>query len=189
MLPPRATLDPRMPGSHWMIALAPADYAVTRSHGHTLLGLRARHRKKAERMSQGDRILYYVLERRAFPATAIVTSAYFEDHQPVWTGRDGAGDLFPFRVHTQPGVVLEPEEVVDAALLAPRLMYLKRWPMEYWYLGLQGDVHLLSAQDFQLIEREMRRIVEARPRTAPPPPAPPGRRPAARDPRTPLLRV
>lgn len=127
-----------------------------------LLGLRGRHRKKAERVAVGDRVLYYVLNDRIFPATATVTSAYFEDRHPMWVNNERKDDPFPYRVHTQPNLVLAPGEGLDAQALAPRLLYLKRWPPERWYLALQGDVHLLSAQDFMLVEREMQRVDEAR---------------------------
>jgi hypothetical protein len=151
-----------MPGSHWLITLSPENYEITRNMHVTLLGLRSRHRKKAERVAVGDRVLYYVLQERTFPATASVTSAYFEDRHPIWINQERRDDPFPYRVHTQPSIVLQDGEGLDAEAIAPRLLYLKRWPPEQWYLALQGDVHLLSAQDFMLVEREMQRIVEER---------------------------
>ncbi|HEX8969320.1 MAG TPA: EVE domain-containing protein [Chloroflexota bacterium] len=151
-----------MPGSHWLITLSPENYAITHDMQFTLLGLRSRHRKKAERVAVGDRVLYYVLNQRIFPATASVTSAYFEDRHPVWVNRERRDDPFPYRVHTHPTLVLEPGEGLDAEAIAPRLLYLKRWAPELWFLALQGDVHLLSAQDFTLVEREMQRIAETR---------------------------
>ena len=161
-----------MPGSHWMLAMTAENYQVTRARGHTLLGLRTRHRKKAERMAVGDRVLYYVLGERVFPATATVSSAYFEDRNPVWHNaeRGDEHDTFPYRVHTQPGIVMEPWEVLDAAGIAPRMMYVKRWPPEQWYLAFQGDVHLLSSQDFLLVEHEMLRILDSRGRRRERPP-------------------
>jgi len=151
-----------MPGSHWLITLSAENYRITQSLHFTLLGLRSRHRKKAERVAVGDRVLYYVLGERIFPATATVTSAYFEDRHPTWVNQERKDDPFPYRVHTQPNAVLEDGEGLDAEALAPRLLYLKRWPPEQWYLALQGDVHLLSSQDFQLVEREMQRVLESR---------------------------
>ena len=151
-----------MPGSHWLIATSPENYAITRQMHFRLLGLRTRHRKKAERVALGDRVLFYVLDERKFPATATVTSAYFEDRHPLWVNPERKDDPFPYRVHIQPNIVLEPWEGLDAAALAPRLLYLKRWPPEQWYLALQGDVHLLSSQDFQLVERELQRVSESR---------------------------
>jgi hypothetical protein len=151
-----------MPGSHWLITLSPENYAITRTMHFNLLGLRSRHRKKAERVAVGDRVLYYVLNERIFPATATVTSAYFEDRHLTWVNAERPDDPFPYRVHTQPNLVLEPGEGLDAQAIAPRLLYLKRWAPEQWFLALQGDVHLLSSQDFLLVEREMQRIAETR---------------------------
>jgi hypothetical protein len=151
-----------MPGSHWLITLSPENYVITREMRFSLLGLRSRHRKKAERVALGDRVLYYVLQDRIFPATASVTSAYFEDRHPIWVNQERRDDPFPYRVHTQPNLVLEPGEGLNAEAIAPRLLYLKRWAPEQWFLALQGDVHLLSAQDFVLVEREMERIFSSR---------------------------
>ncbi|MBV9172806.1 MAG: EVE domain-containing protein [Chloroflexi bacterium] len=151
-----------MPGSHWLITVSPENYVITHGMHFSVLGLRSRHRKKAERVAVGDRVLYYVLQERTFPATATVTSAYFEDRHPTWINNERRDDPFPYRVHTQPNIVLDAAEGLDAEAIAPRLLYLKRWPPEQWYLALQGDVHLLSAQDFMLIEREMQRVLESR---------------------------
>jgi hypothetical protein len=151
-----------MPGSHWLITVSPENYSITRGMHFSLLGLRSRHRKKAERVAVGDHVLYYVMYDRIFPATAQVTSAYFEDRHPTWINHERKDDPFPYRVHTQPQLALEPGEGLDAEALAPRLLYLKRWPPEQWFLALQGDVHLLSAQDYLLIEREMQRVSETR---------------------------
>ena len=83
-----------MPGSHWLITLSPENYAITRDQHFSLLGLRSRHRKKAERVALGDRVLYYVLYERIFPATATVTSAYFEDRHPTWINPERKDDPF-----------------------------------------------------------------------------------------------
>jgi hypothetical protein len=157
-----------------MISMTPENMEITRRAGLTLLGLRSRHRKKAERMAVGDRILYYVLEERVLPATATVTSAYFEDRHPVWVNREPRDDPFPYRVHTKPTITLDPWEALEAAALAPRRLYVKRWPPEQWYLAFKGDVHLLSSQDFLLVEREMQRVVDQRGRRRERPPRRPG---------------
>ena len=80
----------------------------------------------------------------------------------MWVNHERSDDPFPYRVHTQPNLVLEPGEGLDAQAIAPRLLYLKRWAPEQWFLALQGDVHLLSSQDFLLVEREMQRIADSR---------------------------
>src|ERR1051325_3299574 len=98
--------------------MSPENYEIMRDMHVTLLGLRSRHRKKAERVAVGDRVLYYVLGERIFPATATVTSPYFEDRHPIWINLERRDDPFPYRVHTQPNIVLRDGEGLDAEALA-----------------------------------------------------------------------
>lgn len=151
-----------MPGSHWMLTVTPENWEATRARGVRLIALRQRHRRKAERMLQGDRVLCYVTHTRVFTATTTVSSAYFEDRSPYWKATGQQADDFPYRVRVQTNVLLDPSEYIDAYQIAPRLLYVKRWPPEDWALAFQGDIHLLSSQDFRLIEGEMERLVERR---------------------------
>jgi hypothetical protein len=172
-----------MPGSHWMIALTPENFEITERLGFATLGLKHRHRRKAERMAVGDRVLYFVSQRNVLPAIATVRSTFFEDHRPIWVNYDQRADAYPWRVSLRPDIVLEPYEHIDAREIAPRLLYVKRWPPEQWSLAFQGSIHLLSSQDFRLIEQEMERIVQSRGRRRERPPRrplvpPPDRRTA-----------
>jgi hypothetical protein len=151
-----------MPGSHWMISLTPENYAATRRHGFSTLGVKTRHRRKAERMAPGDRVLYFLSQRNAFPAIATITSHFYEDHRPIWVNYDQKPDDYPWRVSLQVDIELQPHEWLDAYQLAPRLLYVKRWPPEFWPLAFQGSIHLLSSQDFRLVEREMERLLASR---------------------------
>ena len=151
-----------MPGSHWMIVMTPENFEITRSRGLDLIGLKARHRKKAERMAVGDRILYYVSGVQVFPATATVSSAFFEDHAPIWLNTERKPDVSQWRVRTRADVILQQYEYIDAHQVAPRLLYVKRWAPEDWPLAFQGQVHLLSSADFSLVEGEMRRTIDRR---------------------------
>jgi EVE domain len=159
-----------MPGSHWMIVMSPENFEITRSRGVDVLGLKSRHRKKAERMAMGDRVLFYVSGDRVFPATATVASTFFEDHAPIWVSTERRTDVAPWRVKLRPDVSLNWYEYLDARQIAPRMLYVKRWAPEDWPLAFQGQVHLLSSQDFTLIEHEMRRTNERRSRRREQPP-------------------
>jgi hypothetical protein len=159
-----------MPGSHWMIALTPENFEITERLGFATLGLKHRHRRKAERMAVGDRVLYFVSQRNVFPAVATVTSTFFEDHRPIWVNYDQRPDAYPWRVSVRPDIVLESYEHVDAQQIAPRLLYVKRWPPEMWPLAFQGSIHLLSSQDFRMIEDEMEKLVRTRGRRRERPP-------------------
>src|SRR5919206_141552 len=166
----RAPGEPPMPGSHWMIVMSPENYEITRERGFDLVGLKSRHRKKAERMALGDRVLFYVAGSQVFPLTATVTSTFFEDHSPIWVSTERRPDVAPWRVQVRADVVLNWYEYLDARQIAPRMLYVKRWAPEDWPLAFQGQIHLLSSQDFQLIEHEMRRTIDRRSRRRERPP-------------------
>ena len=155
--------------NYWMIITTPENFRITRDRGFTIEGLRSQQRRKVQRVEPGDRILYYISGTRAFAATAVVTSHYFEDHTPIWNSQ-GNNDT-PYRVHIKPNFVLNEGQFIDAYQVGPRMEYVRRWVPEEWYLALQGDLHLTPKKDFLLLEGEMRKIKakERRPRSGRPP--------------------
>lgn len=159
--------------NYWMIALSPENWETTRRLGVSVQGFSNKQRKKTERMEPGDHLLFYVKDQRVFPATATIQSKMFEERSRVWAGLS-PHETFPHRVQTRPVAVMPVGKELDAGLIAPRLEYLKRWPIEMWPLALQGELHILPRRDMELIEGEMLRILrpgylpplaeEARPR-------------------------
>ena len=145
-----------MPSNFWMIINNEANYRITRGLDFTVMGLKAQHRRKVQRIADGDRILMYLSHRRRFAATATATSDYFEAEDALWEKEGKAG--FPYRVKIRPEIVLRDDQFMDANLIAPRLEYVKRWAPEDWYMAFQGNLHLLPKNDFLLIEEEMKRL-------------------------------
>ncbi len=144
--------------SYWIIVGSPDNYAATKAQGFTIQGLKSRHRKKAEVMRPGDRIVWYVTGVKAFAGAATITSPYFEDHTPIWKSRDPKKDAedYPWRVRIEPDIVLNVEEAVPAEPLARRMKHVSKWPAENWTLAFQGNVHKIEADDFALIESALR---------------------------------
>ncbi len=140
--------------THWCLVTSPDNIAKTRSLGFTVQGMKKGHRKKAERMQPGDRIVLYATGRQAFAFTATITSEYFEDHTPIWTS-DKKGEDYPWRIHIKPDVVLEEDDYVPARMLVEQMEYARKWPIAHWHLAFQGNVHVLPEQDFTLIEQTM----------------------------------
>ena len=144
------------PPQYWMVVSSPDNFRKTREQGFAVQGLKSRHRKRAETMRAGDRLLYYVTGRMAFAGTVTLTSSMFEDHSHVWrsTRRD---EDYPWRVQLRPDHVLDEADWMPAKDLAYRLEYVRKWPPEHWTLAFQGHVHQLPQKDFKLIEDEIRR--------------------------------
>ncbi|MCH7842743.1 MAG: EVE domain-containing protein [Chloroflexi bacterium] len=145
-----------MPSNFWMMINNEENFRITQARGFTLLGLKAQHRRKVQRITEGDRVLLYISHLRRFAATATAMSSYYEAEDQIWVNEGSTG--FPYHIKLKPGVILKDDQFIDANLLAPRLEYVKRWNPEDWYMAFQGNLHLLPKNDFTLIEEEMKKL-------------------------------
>jgi hypothetical protein len=139
--------------SFWIVVGSPENFQRTAELGFTVQGLKSRHRKKAERMKPGDKIVYYLTGRKAFGGVANIESEYYEGHDRIWSSGDPkkAAEDYPFRVRISPDVILPLEEAVPAEGVARRMAYVAKWPADNWTLAFQGNVHEISADDYRLI--------------------------------------
>jgi hypothetical protein len=144
-----------------MIVSSPDNYRKTLERGFSVQGIKTRHRRRAEMMGAGDRLLFYVTGRMVFTAACTLTSGMFEEHTHVWRTTRREED-YPWRVRIKLDVALEEAEWLPAKELAYRLEYVRKWPPEHWTLAFQGHVHQLPQKDFKLIEDELRRLETAR---------------------------
>ncbi len=144
---------------YWIVVGSPDNFQRTVGHGFTMQGIKSRHRKKAERMAPGDKLVYYLTGRKAFAAIATITSPYFESSERIWESGNPkkATEDYPFRVHVSPDIVLTAEDAVAAEPIARVMTYAKKWPPEHWTLAFQGNVHEIDEGDYYLI----REAVEA----------------------------
>ncbi len=149
-----------MPHNFWMINCNEQNFNITRDLGFTKQGLKAEYRRKVQRVEPGDRVIYYVTGARVFTATATVTRGYEEVSSGPWI-KEGK-TAWPYCIRIKPNVVLDAEQYMNAGLLAYRLEYVRKWPPEDWYMAFQGNLHLLSKNDFFLLETEMLKLRDGR---------------------------
>lgn len=145
--------------SYWIIVGSPENFERTREIGFSQQGMKSRHRKKAERMKPGDKIVYYLTGKKVFAAISTITSPFFESHEPIWQSSDPkkAAEDYPYRVETAPDLVLDEADWVPAEGLARQMEYARKWPAENWTLAFQGNVHEIGAADFELIRAALAR--------------------------------
>jgi len=139
-----------------MIVTSPDNYERTRKLRFTVQGIKSRHRRKAERMTPGDRICWYLTGLRSFAATGTITSPYFEGMEPIWVS-EKTGDTYPWRFKITKDHALDPNGAVPAASLLDTLAFVKRWPAQHRSLAFQGNIHELADADFASIERAIER--------------------------------
>jgi predicted RNA-binding protein len=143
--------DPR----YYIVVTSPDNWAKTAERGWNVLGLKSTRRKLANGFKPGDRVVAYYTGVKQFGAVLKVTSECFEDHQKIWGSPNKPNEDYPYRVETEPELVLKSGALIDAKDLAGRMGYTKKWPAANWTLAFQGNIHAIPEADFELIRAEM----------------------------------
>ncbi len=139
----------------WILTGSPENFEATREHGFRVIGMKEKRRAMAEQIEPGDRIVFYVTKRQAFGGMVKVVGEMFEDRQPVWPGKPGKPDPYPWRFETEPVVVLDEARFVPAVEVVGELEHAKKWPAEHWKLAFQGNLHHIPDEDFERLRQAL----------------------------------
>lgn len=145
----------------WVLTGSLENLRVTRERGFALIGAKERRRALAEQIQPGDRIVFYVTRLQAFAGIVEVTGEMFEDRTPVWPGKPGKPDDYPWRFETRPVLVLDEERFVPAEDVVGQLQHARKWPLQHWQLAFQGQLRTVSGADARLLERRLREAAGA----------------------------
>jgi EVE domain len=140
----------------WILTGSPENLAATAQRDFALIGLKERRRRQAEHVERGDRIVFYVTGVMAFAGSVRVTGELYEDRTPVWPGKPGKPDPYPWRFPTQPELIVDESAWVPAEELAGELDHVRRWPREHWTLAFQGQIRPVSERDATLVMGRLR---------------------------------
>jgi hypothetical protein len=135
----------------WILTGSPANFAVTRELGFSVIGFKERRRRQALEMDAGDRIVFYLTQVSAFAASVLITGELFEDREPIWPGKPGSPDQYPWRIPTQPELVLEQHDWIPAETMVDKLEHIGKWPREHWKLAFQGQLRTITSADSALL--------------------------------------
>lgn len=100
-----------------------------------------KEKNKISRMKDGDKIIYFLSDKNLFSGISEVKSDNYEII---------SNDLISIKI--KKGTHLKIKDSVDAKQIGPSLEYVKRWAPEKWKLSLFGKLHIISQNDFNLIE-------------------------------------
>ena len=140
----------------WVLTGSPENVAATRERGYTVIGMKERRRRLAESMLPGDRIVFYVTRVGAFGGSIRLASDMFEDREPIWPGKPGNPDPYPWRFRSEPEVALAEAQWVPAEEVKDRLEHVRKWPAEHWKLAFQGQLRVVSEHDAEVLLTAMR---------------------------------
>lgn len=149
--------------NYWLVVTSPENFDLDREKlQFAYQGLPHRYRNTVRKMQVGDKVIYYIMMRQRFGATATVTGEYFEDNAKLWIDDD---EIWPARRASKADIVLRDEELIDAKKLVPYLSFIEK--KDHWGVYLQGSIRQIPEEDFRLIESEMRKAIAERERTIP----------------------
>lgn len=136
--------------TNWLLVSSAENFETSRARGFDIAGMKSRHRKKAERVAPGDRILYYLTVVKSIGGAAEVTGTFFEDDEPIWESNK-PGEVYPYRFPIKLVTARAKGEYLPMEDLVHSLQYPKRWPPQHWTLAFQGNVHVLGDDDYAKI--------------------------------------
>tara|TARA_Y100001936_G_C15519490_1_gene382063 strand:- start:92 stop:499 length:408 start_codon:yes stop_codon:yes gene_type:complete len=99
------------------------------------------NKNKISRMKKGDKIIYFINDREVFAGISEIKSDSYEEIN---------NELISVKI--KKGAHLKIVNSVDANQIGPSLEYVKRWAPEKWKLSLFGNLHIISQNDYNLIE-------------------------------------
>jgi len=143
-------------GKTWVLTGSLDNFRATRDRGFRVIGAKEGRRGMAAQIEPRDRIVFYVTVEQAFAGIVRVTSEMYEDRTPIWPGKPGKVDAYPWRFDTEPEVVLAEDEFVPAVEIVGDLEHARKWPAAHWHLAFQGQLRTVSDADAELLERHIR---------------------------------
>ena len=137
--------------SSWILTGSLENFRINVERGFDVIGFKERRRRMAEEFEAGDEIFFYVTGVQAFGGIARVKSEMFEDRTPIWPGKKGKPEAYPWRVEAEPVLTLPEEEFVPAEELVTELEHVRKWPPDHWHLAFQGQLRTIGEADAELL--------------------------------------
>ena len=139
----------------WILTGSLENFRINVERGFDLIGLKERRRRQADEFEPGDEIFFYVTGVQAFGGIARVKSEMFEDRTPIWPGKKGKDEAYPWRVEAEPVLILPEEDFVPAESLVTELEHVRRWPPDHWHLAFQGQLRTIGESDALLLHARL----------------------------------
>ena len=144
--------------SYWLSSISYERFQVDEEYEFAVDGYKDAEFNRALRVEPGDLFVYYIKQLALFGVLAEARGRCYLDWGRLWP--DGS---YPVRFERRPLLVLPRAQMVPASPLVPRLSLAQGRGGESLSLGqlLRFDLREIPQADYQLIEREMRRMGES----------------------------
>jgi hypothetical protein len=141
--------------TNWILTGSLDSFRINVERGFDVVGFKEGRRRQAEEFEPGDEIFFYLTGVQAFGGIARVKSEMFEDRTPIWPGKKGKVEAYPWRVEAGPVLILPEEAFLPADELATELEHVRKWPVEHWHLAFQGQLRTIGDADAELLSERL----------------------------------
>jgi len=130
--------------TYWLINLKSEEYIKNSSNKRSQIFMNNDKRKVA-RMSIGDKLIFYISDKNCFVGISEIKS-------------DNAEELSnkTLSIKVKKSNHLNINNSVDGDQIGPSLDYVKRWAPERWRLAMVGSLHIVSQNDYNLINASIK---------------------------------
>jgi len=140
----------------WILTGSLENFRINVERGFDVIGFKEGRRRQAEEFEPGDEIFFYVTGVQAFGGIARVKSEMFEDRTPIWPqGKKKKPEPYPWRVRTEPVLILAEEAFVPAESLVTELEHIRKWPPDHWHLAFQGQLRTIGETDAEVLRARL----------------------------------
>ena len=133
-----------MSNTYWLINLKSDEYIKNSSNKRNQIFM-DKDKKKVSRMSNGDKLIYYIGDKNCFVGISEIKS----DTPEELTNKN-------LSIKVKKSNHLNINNSVDGDQIGPSLDYVKRWAPERWRLAMVGSLHIVSQNDYNLINSSIK---------------------------------
>lgn len=150
----------------WILTGSLENFRINLERGFDVIGFKERRRRMAEEFEPGDEIFFYVTGIQAFGGIARVRSEMFEDRTRIWPGKKAKPEVYPWRVESEPVLILPEQEFVPAEDLVHELEHVRKWPLDHWHLAFQGQLRIIGRGDADVLRERLASAAAVEPTVA-----------------------
>jgi predicted RNA-binding protein len=142
---------------YWLISTSQQNFDIDRKNDFRVQGFHHRIRRTVEKIQPGDKLVTYITRLQKIGAICEATSkCYFDDKTKIWSEDN---EIWPHRFETRPLLVLEDDELLDVKKIINSLTFITPEQKSVnWGLAFHQSLRTIPAEDFELIESEMRKM-------------------------------
>ncbi len=133
-----------MANTYWLINLKSEEYIKNSSNKRDQIFMNS-DKKKVSRMSIGDKLIFYISDKNCFVGISEIKSNNAEELSNK-----------TLSIKVKKSNHLNINNSVDGDQIGPSLDYVKRWAPERWRLAMVGSLHIVSQNDYNLINSSIK---------------------------------